>query len=93
VFTSGHARPETWCKSCGYYPVAYDGAHRDDCVIFGALAPRCGKNYPHNDYDKRCVVARRHAFEHVSWDNVQRIFAASQVFLIAENLIVPRDPG
>ena len=43
------------------------------------------KGYPGDDYDdKRCVVVRRHAFQHVTWEQVQKIFATSQVTLIAE---------
>jgi hypothetical protein len=35
----------------------------------------------------RCVVARRHAFEHVEWDQVKKIFAASGITLLAESAI------
>jgi hypothetical protein len=28
---TAHDRPDTWCKSCGYYPVAH-GVHRADCT-------------------------------------------------------------
>jgi hypothetical protein len=32
-----------------------------------------------------CVLVRRHAFEAVTWDQVQKIFAASDIKLIAES--------
>ena len=32
-----------------------------------------------------CVLVRRHAFESVTWEQVQKIFAASRVSLIAES--------
>lgn len=45
------------------------------------------KGYPHDYHDKRCVVVRRHAFQHVSWDQVRKIFAADGITLLAENEI------
>ncbi len=47
------------------------------------------KNYPHSDGEKRCVIARRHTFQHVTWEHVRKIFAASDVDLIAESSITP----
>jgi uncharacterized protein (DUF3820 family) len=41
--------------------------------------------YPHDHYDRRCVVARRHAFEHVTWDQVRQIFAGSGIRLLDES--------
>lgn len=35
----------------------------------------------------RCVVARRHAFEKVTWEQVKKIFAASSITLVAESEI------
>lgn len=43
------------------------------------------KKYPAGDIN--CVIARRHQFEHVTWDQVRRIFAASRIALLAENEI------
>ncbi len=31
VFTAACDRPESWCKSCGYYRVVH-GEHRGDCA-------------------------------------------------------------
>jgi uncharacterized protein (DUF3820 family) len=42
---------------------------------------------PPGHFSHRCVVARRHQFEHVTWDQVRRIFAASHIALIAESQI------
>lgn len=45
------------------------------------------KNYPSQYDDRRCVVVRRHAFQAVTWEQVVKIFAASQIRLLAENEI------
>jgi hypothetical protein len=38
--------------------------------------------------DSRCVVARRHSFEQVSWEQVAKMFAASGIVLIDEAQLV-----
>lgn len=45
------------------------------------------KGYPHDPsyFGRRCVVARRHAFAHVTWEQVGRIFASSEIALLAED--------
>lgn len=48
------------------------------------------KRYPPEGYghpQRSCVVARRHAFESVTWDQVRKIYAASSIALIAESEI------
>jgi hypothetical protein len=42
--------------------------------------------------DQRVVVARRHEFEHVTWDQVRKMFAASDITLIAESDITAMQP-
>ena len=52
------------------------------------------KGYPSEYRDKRCVVVRRHAFQHVTWEQVQKMFAASGISLLAESEITsPPDPA
>jgi hypothetical protein len=43
--------------------------------------------YPLKADDARCVITRRHGFEHVSWEQVRMIFAASRVRLLSESEI------
>jgi hypothetical protein len=47
------------------------------------------KNYPKYESggSRRCVIARRHAFQSVTWEQVVRIFAASNIVLLAEGEI------
>lgn len=33
VYASAHTRHPLWCKGCGHYPIANDGAHRADCTL------------------------------------------------------------
>lgn len=40
--------------------------------------------YPHKYGDRRCVIARRYRFEQVTWDQVKKVFAASDITLIDE---------
>jgi len=66
------------------------------------LKPDLGDDYPgvlrqvkgyHAEYgDRRVVVVRRHAFEHVTWDQVQRVFAADKIRLITEAQIAAASP-
>ena len=42
VFDAAHDRPDTWCKSCGYYHVVH-GAHRADCIFAKTSAGHGGK--------------------------------------------------
>jgi hypothetical protein len=68
-------------------------------VVRAELKPDLGDDYPSvlrqvlsykaGHYDKRCVVARRHAFEHVTWDQVCQIFAASGILLLSEGEVDP----
>jgi hypothetical protein len=44
-------------------------------------------SYPNEKGDKRCVIARRYEFEHVTWEQVKQIFAASNIVLLAEGEI------
>ena len=73
-------------------------------IVRVELKPDLGDDYPAvlrqvtgypGDYaDRRCVVARRYAFERVTWDQVRKIFAASQVTLLAESEITsPPSPA
>jgi hypothetical protein len=74
-----------------YYAPVYEGRIRVE------LKPDLGDDYPsvlrqvngypHDYGDKRCVVVRRYGFEHVTWEQVRKIFAASQVILLAESEI------
>jgi len=43
------------------------------------------KGYPGGYSDRRCVLVRRHAFQHVTWQQVQKMFGASDIRLIAES--------
>lgn len=65
------------------------------------LKPDLGDDYPSvlrqvNSYryerGLRCVIARRSAFDHVTWDQVVRIFDASGIDLIAEHEIATASP-
>jgi len=49
------------------------------------------QSYPGGEgyFSRRCVVARRHQFQHVTWDQVRQIFAASEIALHAEDEIPP----
>ena len=59
------------------------------------LKPDLGDDYPavlrqvtgyrYPEGSNRCVVARRYAFESVTWDQVRKIFAASGITLVAES--------
>lgn len=61
------------------------------------LKPDLGDDYPAvlrqvlsyktTPYGRRCVVARRHRFEYVSWEQVRKMFRASEVYLISESEI------
>ena len=76
-----------------------EGAHHSYEPPYGGLIraelkPDLGDDYPsvlrqvtgyRSEYrDIRCVVVRRYAFERVTWDQVRKIFAASQITLLAE---------
>lgn len=52
------------------------------------------KGYPFETsfFGQRCVVVRRHAFEHVTWEQVWRIFAESKIALVPEGRIAEQ-PG
>jgi hypothetical protein len=63
-------------------------------TVYAELKPDLGDDYPAvlrqvKGYDtgspsRRAVVARRHAFEHVTWEQVGKMFAASGITLVAE---------
>ena len=40
LYASAHDRPDTWCKSCGYYHVVH-GVHRADCAVNNSQPPHC----------------------------------------------------
>src|SRR6266702_1847298 len=83
----------TWLKNIdNWFQPVYAG------TVLAELKPDLGDDYPAvlrqvNGYphdgrhSKRCVVVRRYAFEHVTWDQVQRIFAASGITLLIESEI------
>lgn len=84
-------------------PVIYRGNY--DHTVYVELKPDLGDDYPKvlrqvNGYPagedgSRCVVVRRAAFEHVTWDQVVRIFGASGVTLTTEQDIAKAgcEPG
>lgn len=65
--------------------------------VYVELKPDLGDDYPavlrqvtgyrcqFSDGPYRCVITRRHAFQHVTWDQVRQIYAASHVTLLAES--------
>jgi hypothetical protein len=68
--------------------------------VAAELKPDLGDDYPEvlrqvkrrsSTYtpDKRCVVARRHEFERVDWEQVRQIFASSGIVLLKESDIHP----
>ena len=69
------------------------GMHDRPCFRV-ELKPDLGDDYPAvlrqvtgykaREWSTRCVVARRYAFESVTWDQVRKIFAASGITLVAE---------
>jgi hypothetical protein len=75
-----------------YYP---ESASSYNELIYVELKPDLGDDYPavlrqvtgYQCHGARCVVVRRHAFEHVTWDQVRKIYAASGVILISEDEI------
>ena len=75
-------------RDAAYHPAA------GLAIIRVELKPDLGDDYPSvlrqvngypHDRGKRCVVVRRAAFEHVTWDQVVRIFAASGITLLKES--------
>jgi hypothetical protein len=49
------------------------------------------KGYPCNGW-RRCVVVRRHQFQHVTWEQVAAIFKTSRIRLIHESDLIEGDP-
>ena len=67
-------------------------------LILVELKPDLGDDYPavlrqvnafpnESPNNKRCVIVRRYAFEHVTWDQVRQIFAASSIAVLTESEI------
>ena len=86
------AEQRRWLKEAShYYAPFFDDRIRVE------LKPDLGDDYPtvlrqvtgyvNERGDKRCVVARRYAFERVTWEQVKKIFAASNITLLAESEI------
>lgn len=70
-------------------------------VVYVELKPDLGDDYPSvlrqmqrqradGGIQRICLVVRRYAFEHVTWEQVVQIFAASGIVLVAESEIDPR---
>lgn len=49
--------------------------------------------YPRSPSDRCCVIARRHGFEKVNWEQVTAIFRASSVILLQESQLLGGEAG
>jgi hypothetical protein len=81
------------CKREAAYHASASAKDSRVCV---ELKPDLGDDYPAvlrqvagYPFDgwvaRRCVIARRHDFQHVTWDQVRQIFASSKITLLAES--------
>jgi hypothetical protein len=79
----------THCYADGFYGLILVELKPDLGDDFPSVL-RQVKGYPHDHGDKtRCVVVRRYSFQHVTWEDVHRIFAASNIHLINESQVAP----